>query len=364
MRSDMTSSSAWTIKPFAVASSSDWSRTVSPVRVRRPSDHFDGSQFFNPNGTIRRGWMDCLRSMVSPHARAWPRQISNVAYPALPTRLQTGQVALTFINHITFLIQFPGLNILTDPVYSERASPLRHVGPKRVRPPGLPFDALPPIDLVLVSHDHYDHLDVDTLRRLEAAHHPHFLTGLGNRALLRRIGLLAVSELDWWQRLQLPRASVTFTPAQHWSGRGLLRRNRTLWGGFHVRTADATVYFAGDTGYCRHFHDIRRRFGPVDLALLPIGAYAPRWYEAPNHMDPEEAVRAHLDLRARLSVATHFGCFRLSHEGIDEPLIELAAARTRHGVPEAAFAALQTGETRRLTFLRREALPRARVAAA
>jgi L-ascorbate metabolism protein UlaG (beta-lactamase superfamily) len=310
------------------------------------SDHFDGRSYFNPDARAGRGWLDLLRAALTARPRPWPRFIENSARAAPATEVSAGSVALTFINHITFLIQLRGLNILTDPVYAERVSPLRHFGPRRVRPPGLPFAELPRIDAVLISHDHYDHLDVETLRRLEAAHHPRFLTGLGNGALLRRIGLRDVHESDWWQQTALPWATVTFTPAQHWSGRGLLRCNRTLWGGFHVRGAGAAVYFAGDTGYCRHFQDIRRRLAPVDVALLPIGAYAPRWYEAPNHMNPEEAVRAHLQLGARVSVATHFGCFRLSEEGIDEPLQELAAARLAHGVHASAFAALETGETR------------------
>ncbi len=310
------------------------------------SDHFDGRSFFNPGLRAGRGWLALLRAALTARPRPWPRFIENAARAAPVAEVSVGSVVLTFINHITFLIQLRGLNILTDPVYAERVSPLRHLGPRRVRLPGLPFAALPRIDVVLVSHDHYDHLDVETLRRLEAGHHPRFLTGLGNGALLRRIGLRDVHESDWWQQTALPSATVTFTPAQHWSGRGLLRCNRTLWGGFHVRADDAAVYFAGDTGYCRHFQDIRRRLAPIDVALLPIGAYAPRWYEAANHMNPEEAVRAHLELGARFSVATHFGCFRLSEEGIDEPLRELAAARLAHGVQASAFAALETGETR------------------
>ena len=225
-------------------------------------------------------------------------RIENQARPAPLPRLVPRQLALTFINHITFLMQLPGLNILTVPVHCERVSPLRQIGPRRVRAPDLPFEALPPVDLVLLSREHYDHLELDTLRRLGHAHRPLYLTGLGHGAALRRAGVAQVRELDWWQQLELPRATVTLTPAQHWSGRGLFERNRTLWGRFHVRASDCAVHFAGDTGYGAHFHDIRRRLGPADLALLPIGAYAPRGYEAPHHMDPDEAVRAHRDLAA------------------------------------------------------------------
>lgn len=339
-------------------------RTRRAPHDGRPSDHFDGRHFFNPNEYAGRGWLDFLYCALTVRRRPWPRHVENLAQPALPARLTPGQLALTFINHITFLIQLPGLTILTDPVYSERVSPLRRIGPRRVRAPGLPFEALPPIDVVLISHDHYDHLDVDTLRRLEAIHRPRCFTGLGNGTLLRRVGLAHVRELDWWQRVELPRALITLTPAQHWSGRGLFGCNRTLWGGFHVRSADGSVYFAGDTGYGAHFHQIRGRLGPVDLALLPIGAYAPRWYEAPNHMDPERAVQAHRDLVARTSVATHFGCFRLSAEGFDDPLRELASARVRHGVAEQAFVALQTGETRNFALAQSADAPLSREAAA
>ena len=323
------------------------------------SDHSDVRHFFNPEAPAGRSFRDLLRWHRTAQRRPWPQWVENRARPALPARLEAGQLALTFINHITFLIQLGGLNILTDPVYSARVSPFRRIGPRRVRAPGLPFEHLPRIDLVLVSHNHYDHLDIHTLRQLKAVHDPLFVTGLGNRAFLRQLGLRRIEELDWWQSLGLRRATVTMTPAQHWSGRSGGNRNRTLWGGFHVRGADGTFLFAGDTGYWRHFRDIRRRLGIVDLALLPIGAYEPRWFMAPQHMNPEEAVRAHLDLEARVSVGTHFGCFQLTDEGIDDPVIELAAARERHGVPPQGFQVLETGETRHFR-LRAELLPEAR----
>jgi L-ascorbate metabolism protein UlaG (beta-lactamase superfamily) len=235
---------------------------------------------------------------------------------------------------------------LTDPVYSERASPFEGFGPKRVREPGLAFADLPPIHVVLVTHNHYDHLDIRTLLRLEAAHAPRFVTSLGNRAFLEQFGIRRVDELDWWQRVDAAGASVVMTPAQHWSTRGPGNRNRTLWGGFIVQTGGKQVFFAGDTGYWKHFKDIRTRFGEVALALLPIGAYEPRWFMGDQHMNPDDAVHAHIDLSARRSVATHFGCFQLTDEGIDDPAIELAAACQKHGVAADAFQVLETGETR------------------
>jgi L-ascorbate metabolism protein UlaG (beta-lactamase superfamily) len=315
------------------------------------SDHFDGQLFFNRDASAGRSFRDLLRWRRTAQKKVWPTWVENRARPSLPPRLAAGEVALTFVNHITFLIQFPQLNLLTDPVYSERVSPFRNIGPKRVRAPGLPFDQLPRIDVVLVTHNHYDHLDIDTLVRLEAEHQPHFITGLGNRAFLQEFGLRNVTEIDWWQAVP-PFAgvgadhSVVFTPAQHWSARSGRNRNRTLWGGFMIVADGRRVFFAGDTGYSSHFTELRTRLGSPDLALLPIGAYEPRWFMGPQHMDPEEAVRAHLDLSARISVGTHFGCFQLTDEGIDDPVIELATARGRHAVPTESFQVLETGETR------------------
>ena len=310
------------------------------------SDHFDGRYFFNPVGGTGRSFADVMRWRRTAQRKRWPQWLENLAQPDLPSHLDAGQVALTFINHITFLVQFRGLNILTDPVYSHRVSPLTSLGPSRVRPAGLPFENLPPIHLVLVSHNHYDHLDVATLVRLQKAHSPCFVTSLGNRDFLRQFGLQTVHELDWWQSLDCPGASITMTPARHWSARSPRNRNRTLWGGFIVRADDRQLFFAGDTGYGTHFREIHQRFGPVDIAMLPIGAYEPRWFMEEQHMNPADAVQAHLDLRTPLSIATHFGCFQLTDEGIDEPVTALAAARQAHNLSSDAFQVLETGETR------------------
>jgi L-ascorbate metabolism protein UlaG (beta-lactamase superfamily) len=311
------------------------------------SDHFDGTVFRNPTGGAGKSFGDFWRWQRTRRSKTWPTWVDNAATPALPAAIEPDALALTFVNHITFLVQFAGLNVLTDPVYAERVSPFQSAGPKRVRAPGLAFEALPKIDLVLLSHNHYDHLDLATLRRLAATHAPRVVTGLGNAAFLSEHGVADVVELDWWQEAVACDAQVTFTPAHHWSGRGVRGRNRTLWGGFVLRRGPTQLYFAGDTGYGGHFAEIRRRHGSVDLALLPIGAYEPRWFMQEQHMDPDDAVRAHLDLEARVSIATHFGCFQLTDEGIDDPLLELAAARMRHGVADARFQALEVGETRR-----------------
>ena len=309
------------------------------------SDHFDGRHFFNSDAPAGRSFGDFLRWRRTAHPKSWPEWVENRARPALPTQLAPGQIALTFINHITFLIQAHGLNILTDPVYSERASPLRNRGPKRVRAPGLAFDQLPPIHLVLVSHNHYDHLDLDTLMRLEAAHAPRFITPLGNKPFLEQHGLRTVHELDWWQSLDVANTTVTVTPAQHWSSRGPGNRNRSLWCGFIVRMGTANVLFAGDTGYSKHFKEIRARHGAVDLALLPIGAYEPRWFMAPQHMNPEDAVAALQLLGARYALGYHWGTFRLTSEGIEQPKHDLGTALAASGMAPDRFLALRPGQT-------------------
>jgi L-ascorbate metabolism protein UlaG (beta-lactamase superfamily) len=311
------------------------------------TNHFDGRVFRNldPRVKAAKGLRDFLRWQRTKTPTQWPRWRENTASPRLPARLEAGELAFTFVNHITFLVQAGGLNVLTDPVWSARVSPVQWAGPQRVRPPGLPFEELPRIDLVLVSHNHYDHLDLDTLRRLERTHQPQFVTCLGNRAFLEQHGLGRVKEVDWWDTMPLAPGRVLCTPAQHWSGRGLRDRNRTLWGGFVIETGRRTIYFAGDTGYCAQFAEVRRRCGEVDVALLPIGAYEPRWFMQEQHMNPDDAVRAHLDLGAKLSIATHFGCFQLTDEGIDDPVRELGLALRTHAVDPTRFRVLETGET-------------------
>jgi L-ascorbate metabolism protein UlaG (beta-lactamase superfamily) len=315
-----------------------------------PSDHFDGEVFRNENrqATAGRTFGDFLRWQRTSHAAVWPRWVEQNMAPSLPHALQAGECAITFVNHITFLLQFRELNVLTDPVYAERASPVQFAGPRRVHAPGIAFDALPRIDLVLVSHNHYDHLDLGTLERLERVHRPLFLTGLGNAAFLQQHGLTRVREFDWWHAHQDHGYRCTYVPAQHWSGRALRGRNRTLWGGFMLEADDCAVYFAGDTGYWTHFATIRERLGAPDVALLPIGAYEPRWFMRDQHMNPADAVRAHLDLQARRSVATHFGCFQLTDEAIDAPVLALAEAREHAGIAEQEFRALRPGETWRI----------------
>ena len=322
-----------------------------------PNAPFDGREFHNLDGVpAGRSLRDVLRwKFLGGGVVAWPEHPApDAVAPRLPASLEPGDMTATFVGHSTFLLQFAGdLNLLTDPIWSERASPFGFAGPRRARPPALGFDALPPIGVVLVSHGHYDHLDVPTLRRLEARFSPLFVTGLGRRAFLRGRGLRHVEELDWWQSCPVPGANggleITYTPAQHWSARSFRQRNRALWGGFWIRTVENSkaVFFAADSGLGRHFGLIRERLGAPDVAFLPIGAYEPRWLMREQHMNPDDAVQAHLALGSPRSVGMHFGTFRLTDEGIDQPARDLAASLAARGVPPGQFVVPRFGETLR-----------------
>jgi L-ascorbate metabolism protein UlaG (beta-lactamase superfamily) len=262
--------------------------------------------------------------------------------------------AATWIGHACVLVQTQGLNVLTDPVLSPRASPFRFMGPKRVHAPALAVDELPHIDVVLISHNHYDHLDRDTVLALnrQAGGAPLFLVPLGIAPWMRRIGVTNVRELDWWETTTFGKLAFTFVPAQHWSARGLFDRCQTLWGGWAVcavpgEASSFSFYFAGDTGYSKDFEDIGRHFDGFDLALLPIGAYAPRWFMRGQHVDPAEAVKIHQDIRAKRSMAIHWGTFGLADEPLDEPPKLLAQALEEAGIPADRFLLQPQGETLR-----------------
>ena len=305
------------------------------------SDHFDGRHFQNLPGVRSRGLASFLRwrrNRLLHGVGAWPEWIEATPGPAPPERVAGSGLRCTVVNHSTVLLQTAGLNILTDPIWSWRASPLPWLGPRRRRLPGVRFADLPPIDVVLISHNHYDHLDLPTLQALAQVHRPRFITGLGNRPLLEQEGIGPVVELDWWQDVPLPAGGVTCVPAYHFSARGLWDRNRTLCCGFVLTGASGPTYFAGDTGSGPHFAEIARRLGPPRLALLPIGAHLPRWFMQPVHKSPAEAVQAHRDLQAAVSVAIHFDTFPLADDAAGEALAELqtalAAAPADFRVPE------------------------------
>jgi N-acyl-phosphatidylethanolamine-hydrolysing phospholipase D len=270
----------------------------------------------------------------------------------------------TWVGHATVLVQMGGLTVLTDPMFSLRASPLRFAGPKRQTPPGIELPQLPRVDVVLVSHNHYDHLDarsVDALNR-QPGGPPLFVVPLGIKPWLEGRRIRHAVELDWWDRHAVPGAhgavEIALVPAQHWSSRSPRDAMATLWGGFAVLAPDCHLLYTGDTGYSRDFADIRRHFsdrqapaqgGGFDIALIPIGAYAPRWFMKNQHVDIEEALRIHADVGAKRSLGIHWGVFALSDEAIDEPPRKLAEVREAQGMAEDAFFVTAVGETRRLT---------------
>jgi L-ascorbate metabolism protein UlaG (beta-lactamase superfamily) len=310
------------------------------------SDHFDGQHFFNPNvAPSSRGLVPLFRWRLSGARAAWPAAVSDPRFPQPPGSVSPGSAAITFINHASFLIRVPDAVILTDPIFSQRCSPVSWAGPRRARPPGVPLDALPRPDLVLLSHNHYDHMDLPSLREIQRRHAPAFVTTLGNAAALAKIGITA-TELDWWQTVALGNLRISATPARHFSARTPFDRNRTLWAGFMIASASGRILFAGDSAAGSHWQDIRTRLGPPDVALLPIGAYEPRWFMAAAHMNPEEAVQAHTALGARQSIGMHYGTFQLTDEAIDAPLIALAEAKRAANLAPDQFTTLGFGETR------------------
>lgn len=313
------------------------------------TEHFDGKRFHNRSPKSERGLGSVLKWMMNRNRGKWNAYTHYEPGPPPPERVGKGKLLVTFVNHSTVLVQADGMNILTDPVFSDRVGPVSFAGPKRHRPPGIRFEDLPRIDLVLISHDHYDHLDIPTLKRLKYHSNPLILAGLGNSALLHRHGLVNSRDLDWWETFLFgaedASTRITFAPARHFSMRGLRDRNRTLWGSFVVNTPSSRIYFAGDTGFGRHFEKIGERYGPFDVALIPIGSFRPRWFMKPNHISPQEAVSAHHLLGSRFSVPIHFGTFALADDGQFEAVRELERAILQDH-RETLFQTLEFGEGR------------------
>jgi L-ascorbate metabolism protein UlaG (beta-lactamase superfamily) len=304
------------------------------------SRHFDGKRFFNPDAPQARGFLDLLRWKLTSRPEPSARFVSDVEQTKPPSGVEGNELCVTLINHSTLLLQQSGAHILTDPIWSERASPLTSIGPRRRRKPGVRWEDLPRIDTVLLSHNHYDHLDLATLRRLADRGQSQFVVPAGVGRLLRSQSIGPVHELDWGESLPLPGTTIHSVPALHFSARGIFDRNRTLWCGYVIEAADRIVYFAGDTAFGGHFARIRERFGPPRLALLPIGAYEPRWFMSSVHMSPEDAVRAHRILGAGNSVAIHHGTFQLADEGLDTPKKRLSEC-----APDDSFLVLDNGQS-------------------
>ncbi len=330
----------------------------SVEKIRQISDHFDGNVFFNPgfpqpsplsqgNPSNRGVFGYAWRWLFNNDRPEWPEIKSFSPGPPPSARVSSGTLRIIPIGHSTFLIQMDEFNFLTDPMWSNRCSPFFWAGPKRHKQPGIRFEDLPPIDMVLVSHNHYDHLDLRTLKRLADKGTPKAVVPLGNLDIVRESGIPTVDELDWWQSVTLsPNMKITLVPAQHFSSRTPWDRNKTLWGGFVISGPSGNVFYSGDTGYGPHFQEIARRFSPIRVAILPISPFRPQQSKAPSppqfsmvHMGPWEAVRAHIDLNAGLSLAAHFQVFQLGWDGFDDAVNELASAlKEGHLKPDAFIA--------------------------
>jgi L-ascorbate metabolism protein UlaG (beta-lactamase superfamily) len=319
----------------------------------------------NYGGMGNRGFLDLISWKLSAWWNGIPKDPEGGYHPEV---LHPDVVALnehrvnpsvTWIGHATLLVQMGGLTVLTDPHFTDRASPFDRFGPKRLVPPALRLEELPHIDVVVISHNHYDHLDRGTVERLAAQPDgsPMFFVPLGLKAWFAELGIENVTQMDWWDESGYRGLRVHFTPAQHWSARGSFDTNQSLWGGWLLESPDFRFYFAGDTGYSQDFRDIRERLGPVDLAALPIGAFEPRWFMKVMHIDPDEAVQIHKDLGARYSVAMHWGTFQLTDEPIDEPPKRLAEALSKAGIPAEKFFVMRFGETRNMATLLAQSRP-------
>lgn len=278
------------------------------------TNHFNGTKFINPSQRAANGFKE-----VGEYGRKRkPDRWTRVADPGHMTRAipipKPNSIQYTFINHSTFIIHVDGLNILTDPIWSERCSPFQFAGPRRMRPPGISFDNLPQIDLVILSHNHYDHLDKNTIKKIQKAYNPSYFVPLGLKSLMKKWGCKKVAELDWWQETSFQNLTITATPANHFSSRGIFDRDKTLWAGYIMQSPEKKIYYTGDTGYSDIFKEIGTKKGPFDLAFIPIGAYKPEWFMGPIHISPDEAVQVHHDVLSRHSVAMHFGTFPLADD--------------------------------------------------
>lgn len=311
------------------------------------SDHFDGKTFFNPNVQDSRMFMDFLKWRYEHIRPTWPKTHEPKQYDAPPPEVKGKKTRVSMVGHATVLIQTQGKNILTDPMWSKRASPFSWIGPKRAVLPGIEFERLPKIDIVIISHNHYDHMDKRTIKNLVRIHNPLFVTPLGNDSLLRRISRkIRVISLDWYQSTKFNKnINIWCYPAQHWSSRWFIDRNKALWGAFIIETNNGNIYFAGDTGYGSgwHFKAALKRFKKFKLAFLPIGAYEPRWFMSYGHIDPFEAVKAMKYLNTKHAIAMHFGAFPMAGDKYDEPPKVLKQALLKER--KLDFKLLEVGES-------------------
>jgi L-ascorbate metabolism protein UlaG (beta-lactamase superfamily) len=310
------------------------------------SDHFDGERFFNPDSaTTDRGMIDVLRWRFTSKRSPWPMAVDSRQVVPAP---RVERLTVTMVGHATFLIQVARRNILVDPVWSQRVSPFRWAGPRRVNAPGIAFEELPPVDVVLLTHNHYDHLDIATLTRVWQRDHPRIVAPLGNDAVVRRKSpSIVIETADWGESIDLGADLVVrIHAANHWSARGMGDRRMALWCGFAMQTPAGNIYVVGDTGYGsgRIFRELKHRFAPLDLAIIPIGSYEPRWFMKDQHVDPDEAVQIMIDCGARQALGVHWGTFQLTDEARLAPRERLHAALARRGLQAGSFVALEPGD--------------------
>lgn len=315
----------------------------------KPYDNLAGRRFRNPGKDKQMGLREFLRWRLGRQYKPrWPRRVANPRQDRPPQRVHGDALRVSYVGHVTLLIQTRGLNILTDPVWSSRASPVPFHGPRRVREPGVPFENLPPIDIVLVSHNHYDHLDRPTLRRLQTVHQPLVIAPLGNERWLRRCHRrMTIRTLDWGDSLEVaPAVRVNCEPMHHWSARGVFDRNVGLWGAFVIQAPGGNILFIGDSGYGGgdYFRDHRRKYGGFRIAFIPIGAYSPRWFMADDHMNPDEAVECYKELGATYALATHYEVFPLADDFFGGPREALQRARQMNQISPEVFRTLEPGE--------------------
>jgi N-acyl-phosphatidylethanolamine-hydrolysing phospholipase D len=318
---------------------------ADPVSPATPAHHLVRG-FRNLDATYRFTLMERAERMLRKSIAGWPARGQTpkvLANDGAAIRANGTSPTVTWIGHATLLVQIGGLNVLTDPHWGERASPVGFAGPRRLVAPGMRFEDLPHIDAVVISHDHYDHLDADTVERLARVHHPRFFVPLGMKEWLRDHGVRDVVELDWWQSAQLRGVTFTATPAQHSSGRGLHDQNLRLWSSWVMAGGGKKLWFAGDTGYTPSLKEIGKRLGPFDLAAIPIGGYSAWESRHPNHVNPEEALQLFEDVNARLMVPIHFGTFDLNREPFAEPPQRLLKAAVERGLEERV-AILSVGQ--------------------
>lgn len=312
------------------------------------SDHCDGSEFFNnPLDSADHGFFATIKWFWEMETVDWPEWINDAHQPAPPKFVKDGGLKVTYINHATILIQLDSLNILTDPIFSDYAGPISFLSSKRVRKPGIPIDSLPKIDIILISHNHFDHLDFPSLEILGKRDKPIIYTGLGNKEQLEDIPFLTVYEMDWWNKLNLSQKhiTITFVPALHNSGRGLFDGNETLWGGFVISNSLGHIYFAGDTGYGLFFEELHKRFPEFRLTIFPVGSYEKRWFMKKQHLNPDDAVKAHILLNSKQSIGMHYATF-LEHpeQTINQHEKDLKIALKNSFLTNDKFLILKFGE--------------------